>query len=114
MKKLFIAAITSASLLLAAAPASATNIAYGKNSVGGLIVLTTTRGSCAAGTSYAYGTSSTGEVTLTGCWRYNEPVVSVYWRESGESRQYQAGAFTITDEWKKIDDARRASASAGM
>ena len=34
MKKLFIAAITSASLLLAAAPASAMNFAYGQNSGG--------------------------------------------------------------------------------
>ena len=61
------------------------------------------------------GTLSTGEVTLTGCWRYNEPVVSVYWRESGESRQYQAGAFTITDGLKNIyDGGRTALPLAGM
>lgn len=112
MKKLFALAIASASFLLAAAPASAMNIAYGQNTEGGLIVLTTTRGACPAGTSYAYGTSSSGAVRLTGCWRYNEPVVSVAWRESAETRQYKTADFTITDEWIKADAARKASAAA--
>ena len=101
MKKLFIAAITSASLLLAAAPASATNIAYGKNSVGRVYRLDDDARRLSGRDELRVWHLSTGEVGLTGCWRYNEPVVSVDWRESAETRQYKTATSRLPSEWKR-------------